>query len=67
MIIQDQVKSFKKLTLKQIKEKVKNIKQQLPNDEKKVITYSKNFTLSLSNIVLINAYYRNVADSGITT
>ncbi len=43
------VKSFKKLTLKQIKEKVKLVREQLPDAEKKVITYSKNFTLSLSN------------------
>ncbi|MFX0023204.1 MAG: 7,8-didemethyl-8-hydroxy-5-deazariboflavin synthase subunit CofG [Candidatus Hermodarchaeota archaeon] len=42
-------KDFKKLTLKEIKEKVKLVKDQLPDDEKKVITYSKNFTLSLSN------------------
>ncbi|MFW9819200.1 MAG: 7,8-didemethyl-8-hydroxy-5-deazariboflavin synthase subunit CofG [Candidatus Thorarchaeota archaeon] len=42
-------KSFKKLTLKQIKEKVKLVRDRLPDDEKKVITYSKNFTISLSN------------------
>jgi len=44
-----EIKSFKKLTLNQISEKVKLIRDQLPDDEKKVITYSKNFTLSLSN------------------
>ena len=44
-----EIRSFKKLTLKQIREKVNKIKDQLPSDEKKVITYSKNFTLSLSN------------------
>jgi len=44
-----EIKSFKKLTLKQIRERVKNIKEQLPSNEKNVITYSKNFTLSLSN------------------
>ena len=43
------VKSFKKLTLKHIKEKVKLVKEQLPDAEKNAITYSKNFTLSLSN------------------
>jgi len=49
MINQSESTSFKKLTLKQIRKKVKKIKDQLPSDEKKVITYSKNFTLSLSN------------------
>jgi len=49
MINQSESTSFKKLTLKQIREKVNKIKDQLPSDEKKVITYSKNFTLSLSN------------------
>ena len=44
-----EIKSFKKLTLKQLRARVKNIKEQLPSNEKNVITYSKNFTLSLSN------------------
>ena len=43
------VKSFAKFTLKHIKEKVKSVRDQLPDAEKKVITYSKNYTLSLSN------------------
>ena len=34
--------SLKKLTMKQIREEVKKIKNQLPIDEKKVISYSKN-------------------------
>ena len=37
------------LTLPEIKEKVREIKAQLPIEEQKIITYSKNFTLSLSN------------------
>jgi FO synthase subunit 1 len=49
MINKSKIASFKRLTLKQIREEVKKIKDQLPSDEKKVITYSKNFTLSLSN------------------
>ncbi|MFX1419084.1 MAG: 7,8-didemethyl-8-hydroxy-5-deazariboflavin synthase subunit CofG [Promethearchaeota archaeon] len=49
MINQSEIASLTKLKLKQIIEKVKNVKDQLPNDKKKVITYSKNFTLSLSN------------------
>lgn len=40
---------FKNLSLNKIKEKVKEIKAQLPKEEQKIITYSKNFTLSLSN------------------
>ncbi|MFW9880651.1 MAG: 7,8-didemethyl-8-hydroxy-5-deazariboflavin synthase subunit CofG [Candidatus Thorarchaeota archaeon] len=49
MINKNELTYFKKLKLKQIREKVKLIKDQLTNDEKKVITYSKNFTMSLSN------------------
>ena len=57
MIIPSEVTSFKKLTLKQIKEKVKVIKDQLPSDEEKIITYSKNFTLSLSNYCVNQCEY----------
>ncbi|UCC19429.1 MAG: 7,8-didemethyl-8-hydroxy-5-deazariboflavin synthase subunit CofG [Promethearchaeota archaeon] len=49
MIKESEITSFTKLTLKQIRESVKSIKDQLPPDENKVITYSKNFTVSLSN------------------
>ncbi|MFX1316041.1 MAG: 7,8-didemethyl-8-hydroxy-5-deazariboflavin synthase subunit CofG [Promethearchaeota archaeon] len=49
MKFQEDFKKFKTLTLKQIKEKVIDIKAQLPSHKQKVITYSKNFTLSLSN------------------
>ncbi|MFX0001333.1 MAG: 7,8-didemethyl-8-hydroxy-5-deazariboflavin synthase subunit CofG [Candidatus Hodarchaeota archaeon] len=52
-----EITSFKKLTLKQIKEKVKKVKDQLPSDEKKIITYSKNFTLSLSNYCINKCGY----------
>ncbi|MHA1534999.1 MAG: 7,8-didemethyl-8-hydroxy-5-deazariboflavin synthase subunit CofG [Promethearchaeota archaeon] len=37
------------LTIKKLKEKTKSIKKELPREEQKVITFSKNFTLSLSN------------------
>ena len=40
---------FKSLSLHDIKEQVKSLKSQLPQDKQKIITYSKNFTLSLSN------------------
>ncbi|UCD01079.1 MAG: 7,8-didemethyl-8-hydroxy-5-deazariboflavin synthase subunit CofG [Promethearchaeota archaeon] len=49
MIKTSEIKSFKKLTLKQIRVRVKKIKELLPSNAKNVITYSKNFTLSLSN------------------
>jgi len=49
MSIDSEIKSFKKLKLKQLRVRVKDIKEQLPNNEKNIITYSKNFTLSLSN------------------
>ncbi len=40
---------FKNLKIKDLKEKVKEIKAQLPREERSVITFSKNFTISLSN------------------
>ena len=52
-----EIEGFKKLTLKQLRERVKNIKDQLPNDEKKKITYSTNFTLSLSNYCVNHCGY----------
>ncbi|MFX1378016.1 MAG: 7,8-didemethyl-8-hydroxy-5-deazariboflavin synthase subunit CofG [Promethearchaeota archaeon] len=44
-----EIKSLKKLSLKKLREKVNLVRDQLPIDKKKVITYSKNFTLSISN------------------
>ena len=40
---------FNSLSIKKIKEKVKEIKELLPKGEQNIITYSKNFTISLSN------------------
>ena len=40
---------FKNLSIKNIKEKIGKIKAQLPQEEQHVITFSKNFTISLSN------------------
>ena len=40
---------FKGLSIKKLKEIIKILKAQLPREERTVITYSKNFTLSLSN------------------
>lgn len=40
---------FKDLSIRKLKDKVKEIKSQLPSEEQFIITYSKNFTISLSN------------------
>ena len=40
---------FNSLSIKKIKEKVKEVKKLLPKEEQNIITYSKNFTISLSN------------------
>ncbi len=48
---------LRNLTLKQLREKVKDINEQSPKDEKNVITYSKNFTLSLSNYCVNQCRY----------
>ncbi|MFX1502003.1 MAG: 7,8-didemethyl-8-hydroxy-5-deazariboflavin synthase subunit CofG [Promethearchaeota archaeon] len=44
-----EIKELKKLNLKTLRERVKQIKAELPDEERRIITYSKNFTLSLSN------------------
>ncbi|MHA2283383.1 MAG: 7,8-didemethyl-8-hydroxy-5-deazariboflavin synthase subunit CofG [Promethearchaeota archaeon] len=46
---QEEIDLLKTLTKKEIKEKVKVIRSHLPKDDRFLITYSKNFTLSLSN------------------
>lgn len=43
------INKIKNLSIKKLKEKVKKIKTQLPQEEQNIITFSKNFTLSLSN------------------
>lgn len=43
------INHLKSLNLKRLREKVNDIKAELPDEERKLITYSKNFTLSLSN------------------
>ncbi|HEY0089408.1 MAG TPA: 7,8-didemethyl-8-hydroxy-5-deazariboflavin synthase subunit CofG [Candidatus Lokiarchaeia archaeon] len=49
MVDKKAIEYFKNLSIKKIVEKVKEIKNQLPDQERNTITYSKNFTLSLSN------------------
>ena len=46
---ENQIKGFKDLTIKKLKERVKEIKAELPIEKRFTITYSRNFTLSLSN------------------
>jgi FO synthase subunit 1 len=46
---QQEINQLINLSIGEIKEKVKDIKSHLPKDERFLITYSKNFTLSLSN------------------
>ncbi|MFX1257100.1 MAG: 7,8-didemethyl-8-hydroxy-5-deazariboflavin synthase subunit CofG [Promethearchaeota archaeon] len=44
-----EINYYKRLSIAKLKDKVKQIKAQLPKEEQNVITFSKNFTLSLSN------------------
>ncbi|MBY8984111.1 MAG: 7,8-didemethyl-8-hydroxy-5-deazariboflavin synthase subunit CofG [Candidatus Lokiarchaeota archaeon] len=46
---QEEIQVLKTLTIEEIRDKVKDIRSHLPKDERFLITYSKNFTLSLSN------------------
>jgi len=43
------IEYLKSLSVKSLKEKVKEIKAQLPKEQQNVITFSKNFTISISN------------------
>lgn len=49
MSIKSEILKFKSLNLSQIRDKVKEIRMELPQERRTTITYSKNFTLSLSN------------------
>jgi len=44
-----EIESLKIISLKKLKEKAQDIKSKLPQDEQNIISYSKNFTLALSN------------------
>ncbi len=52
-----QIQKFKNLSLYKIKENVREIRSQLPRSMRNIITYSKNFTLSLSNYCINNCNY----------
>jgi len=49
MNLSQKVEELENLTIKRLKEKIESIRTELPREEQKVITFSKNFTLSLSN------------------
>ncbi|MFX1425804.1 MAG: 7,8-didemethyl-8-hydroxy-5-deazariboflavin synthase subunit CofG [Promethearchaeota archaeon] len=46
---QKNIKDLKKIGLRKLREIVSEIKSRLPKENRSIITYSKNFTLSLSN------------------
>ena len=43
------IEKLKNLSINKLKEKIVSIKKELPREEQNIITFSKNFTLSLSN------------------
>ena len=49
MMRENKITQLKNLKLNKIREKVKEIKSELSEEEHSVITYSRNFTLSISN------------------
>ncbi len=49
MNLSQKVEELENLTIKKLKVKIESIRTELPREEQKVITFSKNFTLSLSN------------------
>ncbi|MBY8990807.1 MAG: 7,8-didemethyl-8-hydroxy-5-deazariboflavin synthase subunit CofG [Candidatus Lokiarchaeota archaeon] len=46
---QEDINILENISLRNLREKVEEIKSHLPTDARSIITYSKNFTLSLSN------------------
>jgi FO synthase subunit 1 len=51
------IKQLLNLTIKKLRIKVRDVKAQLPEEDRYVITYSKNFTLSLSNYCINQCGY----------
>ena len=49
MIDPEKFDYFKNLTIKELKIKIEEIKAELPREERNLLTFSKNFTISLSN------------------
>ncbi len=56
-MIEKKIKQLISLTIKKLSIKVKDIKDQLPEEDRYVITYSKNFTLSLSTYCINQCGY----------
>ncbi|MFW9941070.1 MAG: 7,8-didemethyl-8-hydroxy-5-deazariboflavin synthase subunit CofG [Candidatus Thorarchaeota archaeon] len=46
---QEDINNLKNLSLRKLRERIREIRSLLSNEKKSIITYSKNFTLSLSN------------------
>ncbi|MEJ2295469.1 MAG: hypothetical protein P8Y23_11975 [Candidatus Lokiarchaeota archaeon] len=51
------VENLKSLSFRSVKEKVKEIRKEFDKGNDKVITYSKNFTISLSNYCVNQCSY----------
>ncbi|MHA1804614.1 MAG: 7,8-didemethyl-8-hydroxy-5-deazariboflavin synthase subunit CofG [Promethearchaeota archaeon] len=49
MNFQEEIRYFKELSLRKLKKEIARIRGDLPPEKRKIITYSRNFTLSLSN------------------
>lgn len=49
MIDKERIKKLKKLSLTEIKQQIKKIIKKIPEEQRNNITYSRNFTISLSN------------------
>lgn len=49
MIETSHIEELSKLSISKLKERIRLIKEEIPEEKRKIITYSKNFTLSLSN------------------
>ncbi|MHA1460693.1 MAG: 7,8-didemethyl-8-hydroxy-5-deazariboflavin synthase subunit CofG [Promethearchaeota archaeon] len=49
MKVAQKIEELENLSIKSLKQKIERIRTELPKEEQKVITFSKNFTLSLSN------------------
>ncbi len=50
-------KNISNLSIIKLKEKIKNLREDLPKDNRNTITFSKNFTLSLSNYCINQCNY----------
>jgi len=49
MDVSKKIEDLKNLSISKLREKIVSVKKELPREEQNIITFSKNFTLSLSN------------------